>query len=450
MATTELPAAPRWVHALLYRVLAGADELLRTAGVPYSAIGPTLVSAVRDQGLGPFDDGATLAFRIEDTDRLLAAADAYLPPRGFALTRLPDGTIRLSPLEGQRTAGVHRYPFVDLVPMDSEPGTIDLVRRCRFGRIRIDVAADPSAETYLAERYRPGPDAREGPAKPDPHPDSEPGLGDDRPRGPALGRPSVVILLAGFGASVRVTDTSDLGIADRLAALMPPDLVAPADGPATTEYIVEDERDGVTVRRRGRVEIDGYDAWTALSWLRATIDHTLATEATEAMFVHAGVVGRRGHAVVVPGRPGTGKSSLIEALSRRGAEYYSDEYAVIDDAGLVHSYARLPSIGDGLPTRRRIEPRSATPDRPPLPVAVVLSTAFEAGADWNPRVLTGASRLLPLLDNVITAREQPQRALSLAARVAPGLVTLVGPRPEAETVADAILERVDAVLAARP
>ncbi len=60
--------------------------------------------------------------------------------------------------------------------------------------------------------------------------------------------------------------------------------------------------------------------------------------------MHAGVVGWRGRAILIPGRSGTGKTSLVAALVEQGAVYYSDDYAPIDADGRVRSYARAPSV----------------------------------------------------------------------------------------------------------
>jgi uridine kinase len=39
--------------------------------------------------------------------------------------------------------------------------------------------------------------------------------------------------------------------------------------------------------------------------------------------------------IAIPGRSFSGKTSLVTALVRAGAVYYSDEFAVIDRDGLV-------------------------------------------------------------------------------------------------------------------
>jgi hypothetical protein len=66
----------------------------------------------------------------------------------------------------------------------------------------------------------------------------------------------------------------------------------------------------------------------------------VAENARRWIFVHAGVVAWRGQAIVIPGATQSGKTSLVAALVRAGAEYFSDEYAVFDARGRVHPLPR--------------------------------------------------------------------------------------------------------------
>ena len=77
-----------------------------------------------------------------------------------------------------------------------------------------------------------------------------------------------------------------------------------------------------------------------VQWLCQDIDNTVAQRSRQMLFVHAGVVGWRGLAIVIPGRSHTGKSTLVAELVWRGAVYYSDEFAVLDDTGRVHPSRR--------------------------------------------------------------------------------------------------------------
>ena len=56
------------------------------------------------------------------------------------------------------------------------------------------------------------------------------------------------------------------------------------------------------------------------------------------VFVHAGVVGWKNRAILIPGKSFAGKTSLVAELVKAGATYYSDEFAVLDFQGLVHPY----------------------------------------------------------------------------------------------------------------
>src|SRR5579862_5116240 len=64
--------------------------------------------------------------------------------------------------------------------------------------------------------------------------------------------------------------------------------------------------------------------------LESDLQALVAGAARRRVFVHAGVVGWKGQAIVIPGRSYSGKTLLVAALVRAGATYYSDEYAVLD------------------------------------------------------------------------------------------------------------------------
>src|SRR5256714_4520892 len=83
---------------------------------------------------------------------------------------------------------------------------------------------------------------------------------------------------------------------------------------------------------------------------------TVAEHARSRVFVHAGVVGWKDRAILIPGLSHSGKTTLVEQLIRAGASYYSDEYAVLDERGRVHPYPRalgmrLPASGQSQKVR---------------------------------------------------------------------------------------------------
>lgn len=164
--------------------------------------------------------------------------------------------------------------------------------------------------------------------------------------------------------------------------------------------------------------------------------------AQERIFIHAGAVGWKGRAILLPGRSHSGKSALVAALLKAGATYYSDEYAVLDGNGYVHPYARKLALRQPGGTR----PRRCTPEElggqtgvRPLPVGTVAVARYRAGARWQPRRLTPGQTLLELLDNALPALSRPQEAVTTLQQVVPRSANLKGVRGEAEEAAAALL-----------
>ncbi len=175
------------------------------------------------------------------------------------------------------------------------------------------------------------------------------------------------------------------------------------------------------------------------SWLRLTV----AAKARRRVFVHAGVVGWRGRALVLPGRSCSGKTTLVAALVRAGATYFSDEYAVLDANGRVHAFPKPLSIrqydGRGMQkcSAQSLGGKTATRS---LPVGLVVVTRYRQGAHWRPRKISPAEGLLALLANAPTALTRSEDAMSTLKQVVTNAATLRGNRPDADKVAPALLD----------
>ena len=172
----------------------------------------------------------------------------------------------------------------------------------------------------------------------------------------------------------------------------------------------------------------------------------VAELARHRVFVHAGVVGWKGQAIVIPGRSYSGKSTLVAELVRAGATYYSDEYAVLDSRGRVHPFAKpleLREEGEFTQTKITAAELGGHSGTKPLPVGLVLMTQFKSGARWRPRKLTAGRGVLEMLFNTVSARRSPERALATLQRVAEQADVLKGVRGNAAEVVDALLRRVE-------
>jgi hypothetical protein len=160
------------------------------------------------------------------------------------------------------------------------------------------------------------------------------------------------------------------------------------------------------------------------------------------LFVHAGVVGWQGRAIVLPGRTHAGKSTLVAALLRAGATYYSDEFAVFDAAGYVHPYPRRLSLRDRLGERpRRVTSTElgAAEGTAALPVGLVASLHYRPGARWRTRDRTVGEGVLDLLANTVAAQREAALACRTLGQVVIRARLVAGIRGEADRAARRLL-----------
>jgi hypothetical protein len=179
-----------------------------------------------------------------------------------------------------------------------------------------------------------------------------------------------------------------------------------------------------------------------LDSLESHLQLRVAEHSPRRIFVHAGVVGWNGRAILIPGLSYSGKTTLVDQLIRNGATYYSDEYAVLDQQGRVHPYPRplgLRSNGTRAAIKVPAEEIGAEVGSKPLRVGLVLSTRFKAGSRWRPRQLTRGKGVLELMANTVAARSQPELALSVLPKALQSAKILKSVRGEASEIVEAIL-----------
>jgi hypothetical protein len=168
--------------------------------------------------------------------------------------------------------------------------------------------------------------------------------------------------------------------------------------------------------------------------------------ASNRVFVHAGVVGWNGRAIVIPGATRAGKSTLVAALLRAGAVYYSDEYAVLTPDGLVEPFARPLSIrsADGT-TSRRCWPDEfgSQVGKRALPVGLVAVTRYRHGGVWRPRTLSQGQAILALLQETLSAQIDPDGSLRALETALEPALAVQSARGEADETAERILATLD-------
>jgi hypothetical protein len=248
------------------------------------------------------------------------------------------------------------------------------------------------------------------------------------------------VISYGVRIGLRAGDPETL---EHLVARLPPGTEVATSPSAERWYsLLEDGSERRALSVDGHPLAHGRDLERLGDAFESDVQLFVAEMAPERVFVHAGVVGWREVAILVPGRSLSGKTTLVTELVRAGASYYSDEYAVLDERGEVHPYARPLSIRQGGDRPRRCSAEALGGRRGirPLPVGLVVITEYRAGAAWEPRLLSAGEGALALLAHTVSARRQPAAALGAVREVVVSGIVLEGPRGEASAAAGAILE----------
>lgn len=241
-----------------------------------------------------------------------------------------------------------------------------------------------------------------------------------------------------FGLCAEIV-SDDLLLLERLAAALPPGWVAADEAPAAARFGLM--RDGSMIIA-GERAARAADAGAGVDALESAIRLHIALHAPAFVFIHAGVVGIGGRAIVIPGASMSGKSTLVAELVRAGAVYYSDEYAPVSADGLVHPYPRELTLrydpGSGRAGVKLPVPRDQL-GRAPIPGGLVLITSHKFGTPWQPVACQPGEGALALLEHTIPARTRSAQALSTIRRLVQHARVISGTRGDARQVAEALL-----------
>jgi hypothetical protein len=175
----------------------------------------------------------------------------------------------------------------------------------------------------------------------------------------------------------------------------------------------------------------------------------VANSARDRVFVHAGVVGWRDRAILIPGRSTHGKTTLVTHFIQAGATYYSDEIALLDSEGLVHPYARPLQVrrqkGSLVQTTVPAEQFGCTGGigAKPIRPAMLLACRYREGATWCPKEISAGAAALELTRHSTSAYRHPHAAFHATSQAASHLKAWRGTRGEALHVVEWALNLLD-------
>jgi hypothetical protein len=245
-----------------------------------------------------------------------------------------------------------------------------------------------------------------------------------------------------FGVAIEIS-VGDPTLESAVRTVLPPGCTPCDPEVAAARFSVGRAANGaLDVTMNGRTIARPVEIDVAIAVLDTQIRAFIAANCRQWIFVHAGAVACGEGAVLLPGASHAGKTTLVGALLRAGATYYSDEFAVLDGHGRVHPYPKPLSVrlADTSPPRATAASDLGGPtgDRA-IPVSLIAITRYRPGATWKPERRSAAVGALALLSNTAPARARPRQALHAARQAAAPAIILEGDRGEAAPTARALL-----------
>jgi hypothetical protein len=143
----------------------------------------------------------------------------------------------------------------------------------------------------------------------------------------------------------------------------------------------------------------------------------------------------------------SGKSTLVTELVKQGAEYYSDDFAIIDREGSLHPFARQISMR----TREasfsvyEIDPKelNAEVGTRPVPIGLVLITKYKPRARWAPKMIAGGEGVLRTIPFALGVNQHPNNVLAVLQKINTRVPVISTERGDAAITARRLLKFFD-------
>jgi hypothetical protein len=260
-----------------------------------------------------------------------------------------------------------------------------------------------------------------------------------------VSRGNPVFGIRAFDSSILI-ESADSEIRDALDRYLFPPLPRCESAPTSPDIHLFVDREG----DRFRVEVDRKFAASAVTLHDASLaavkalDDVVVHRMKTYRAIHAGAVLIEGKALLLPGSSHAGKSALAAELLRRGASHFSDEYALIDSEGRIHSYPRPRLLRKGGPLQTLVLPQELNAGfaAHPAPVGWILALDYSPGATWDVHKMSQGEAVMLLLRNTPHEMAKSPEMIDFFVRVADKAVCFAGKRGDAAEAATHIFDLI--------
>lgn len=238
-------------------------------------------------------------------------------------------------------------------------------------------------------------------------------------------------------------------IRQQFAKVFPNGLDKASEDAVEHQFFIKSKKDGTSEFYKNEKKIfEGLAGVSFYESVESIIRLTVAEFAVEKVFLHAGVVGWKNRAIVIPADGWSGKTTLVAELVKKGATYYSDEYAVLDAEGNVEPFPKWLSIRGIIDEFTQldcpVESLGGVAGTKTIPVGMVLIARYNKAKKiplrWKPRRLKAANGIMEILPHTFSIRNKPEFALEVLNKLTTRAIIVKTVRGEAKEFAETLLD----------
>jgi hypothetical protein len=254
-----------------------------------------------------------------------------------------------------------------------------------------------------------------------------------------------------FGVKIRVTTDKPVYLEEvkkQLEKVFPNGFEQLSNGKAEHKFFIRSKIDEVVELYNNEEKIfEGPSGENFYEMLESRIRVTIAEFAAGKVFLHAGVVGWKDRAIILPATSFAGKTTLVAELVKKGALYYSDEYAVLDVEGNVEPFPKWLSLRGIIDEYRQVdcpvESLGGIAGTRTIPVGLVLFARFDKAKknprNWKPESLSKGQGMMEILPHTLPIRNKPAFVLEVLNKLVSRAIIVKTVRGEAKGFAEKLL-----------
>lgn len=215
-------------------------------------------------------------------------------------------------------------------------------------------------------------------------------------------------------------------------------------------FFIEYKNGDFLVINNGKTICENPDLDETVKVLERQVFLTIAEFAKTRVFIHAGAVGYKNKGVIFPADSYQGKSTLTAELVKAGADYYSDDCAVLDENGLLHPFAKKISMrgvtDEFIQTDFPVEHFGGRTGTKPVEVKLIVLTEFEKDFEWSPELLSQGNAILQILRHTVSISFNPESTINVLQNLVDNAIIVKSKRGNAKSLISYlfnILEKID-------